>query len=242
MILGCGPAGQTAGSAEPPPVSSLDQAETVDSGRMEIRLLGEQAGSEEFELRRRHDTLTMTARGYAILKSKVEFRAEVVQSLDWSLQRASVEVKMFDDSCSYDLQVHRGLVQVQRHHDRDTEDLAAEPVEHARYYYGMQPASQQLLTCALASDHDVAITYYPGFTSVLGPRQPIQLTSAPGEQLTRVRIDNLIDVICDGDRFLVLHYPQHALTIARDGFQPLAAELSAADPTNDPWFGLLSCN
>ncbi|HZJ72748.1 MAG TPA: hypothetical protein VFF36_17560, partial [Planctomycetota bacterium] len=222
----------------------LDEPELVDSGRLEIRVAGQVIGSERFQVKRRHDTLTTTSSGESFIEREgaVKFRAELVHRLDWTVEHGRFEIDAGTHHCVKTLERRGGQVDGHQVIDGADLDLSSEPIEHARYFYGMQPASMQLAACALAGADAVSLTYYPGFTAELGPRQDATFASAPGKKLARVRVDDLIDVVCDGDRFLVLHYAQHALTIARDGYQALAAELSAGDPTGEPWYGRMSCD
>lgn len=241
-LAACGPAGKTA-DTDPAPAPLLDDPEVVDSGILEIRLAGSRIGTETFEVSRRRDTLTTVSSGESSIEGEgmVRFRATLVHALDWSVEHGRYEIEDASGKCVSHVERKGGLVHARRERDGQVQELAAEPFGHARYYLGMQPSSVQLVTCALATSRPVSLTYYPGFTANLEPRQEARFAALPGKTFSRVRVDELIDVICDGTKFLVLHYGKHALTIARDGYQPIAAELSAGDPTGEPWFGRLSC-
>jgi hypothetical protein len=246
-LAACGPTGKTTTTPESVPSPLLDAPEVIDSGTLEIRIAGQVIGTEKFELARQRDTLTTTAEGDSSIQNQgeVRFRAQLVQALDWTVEHARFDIDENPGSghtCAKTMERRGGYLQAHAERGGKTEDLAAEPIEHARHFYGMQPASMQLVTCALAGAGPVDLTYYPGFTAHLAARQEAHFASVPGKSLGRVRVDELIDVICDGRRFVVLHYAQHALTIARDGYQALAAELSAGDPTGEPWYGRMDCD
>jgi hypothetical protein len=235
------------GSAKPdviedmPPPEALEKPVTVDSGELEIRVAGGIVGTETFEVTRHVDRLTTVAEGQTNHEGVVRFKAEMVHALDWSAERYRTEVDTVNEKCVFSAQRKGREMHATRESNGKTEDLPVEPIDHARYFYGMQPSSMQLVACALAADEPRRLTYYPGFTAHLAAREPIQLASAPDRKLTRVRVDDRIDILCEGDKFILLHYPKHALTITRAGNAPIAAELSASDPTSEPWFGKLAC-
>src|SRR5262245_40158826 len=187
-VIACGPSTPAVVEDTPPP-AMLDEPEKIDSGTLEIRIAGAIIGNEDFEVTRHTDRLTTVATGETSYEGRVRFKAEMVHALDWSGERYRTEIESGLDRCVFSAQRKGRVMTATRESGGKTEELPEEPLEHARYFYGMQPSSMQLVVCALAGDEPSELTYYPGFTAHLEAREPIQLSAAPGRTLSRVRVD-----------------------------------------------------
>jgi hypothetical protein len=115
----------------------------------------------------------------------------------------------------------------------------AEPVGSGLYWIVMWPAVTQAAVCTVAGASDVGVRSFPGFTVSMGPRQPVD--TFDGRKLDKIRVDELVDVYCDGTKLAVVHYSKHALMIAREEYETYGVELAKNDPKNELWEGELKC-
>ena len=248
---GCGPAGGTGGRPSMPgeyvagDLPMPGPTETVDEGELILRSAGEEIGRERFAMTSDGRWLTVTMKADSTFPEPMTLDLMmVVDATSWRLERSQLAIERGGLECVARQRVKDGMVEL------ELEGLTVggrkvvdqEPREHAQHLLALRPTISQAAICARADDEPHALeAYAPWHVVRIAPRAASTVAAASGGTLDRVRVDEAIDVYCEGRKLAIVHYPAHAFVAARPAYDGAARALAAADPVDDRWAGELAC-
>lgn len=240
VIAPGGPAGP------PPPDTPMPpDGEIVDRGELILRSAGEDIGHEKFTIKR------AGAWHHVDLTAETSFPDPIaielgmwVEPASWRLERIDLQIERGGQACLFRNR-HRGdTVEVDvEYPDGVRQSLGREPREHAEHFVAIRPTITQTAICARADDQPRALeSFTPWYVVRTAPRTPSTVATADGKgRLDLVKVDELIDVYCDGPRLAIVHYPKHAFIAARAEYDDAAQKLTAPDPIDERWAAELGC-
>lgn len=220
------------------------EPETLDSGTFKTFLAGKEESRERFTVKRRDGEIVVESTGTSSYGT-VLWESVTRYDPSWQILGGRLEVLSSpynDRACTTELVERDGAFSVElRQPDGSSRRVAGpEPKERVQLSLGMEPITSQLSICWIAGEART-VGYFPGFTAKLSAATPRAFKSMPGEAFTAVVVDDLIDVVCRDGKLVLFHYNKHAFTAVRAGFEAIATEISADDPTDDPFHGRISC-
>jgi hypothetical protein len=228
----------------PGPILAPPAGVTIEEGELILRSAGTDIGHEQFVIDRVGDQLDIALTStttYPVMAIELAMR---VDEASWQIERFDLGIRGGKSDCVMRRRQLGDVVEIELElPDGHRRLLDREGREHAAYYVSLRPTLTQTAICAAADDQPRALESFPPWYVVhTAPREPTEHATADGaRRLDRVRVDELIDVYCDGAQLAIVHYAAHAFTAARTEYDPLAQRLSAMDPVDDPWAGSLAC-
>ena len=242
-LAACGHGNSSPGPTVPEAIAA--PAPTVDQGELLLRSAGEDIGHEVFTMKRDGELLRVDLTAQTTFPDPMYIEIAMwVDPASWRLDRHHLHLSRGGTFCTFHVR-NRGDVVEAKVEDNygDRRLIEEEAREHAEYFVSLRPAITETAICATADDQPRALeSFAPWYVVRTAPRKPSELPTADGaRKLDLVRVDDLIDVYCDGATLAIVHYPQHAFVAARAEYDTSAQALAAADPTDDRWAGELAC-
>lgn len=242
LAAGCG--GRPAREVVPDTIMAPPPGDVVDRGELVLRSGGEDIGHEKFTMERRGPWLhvELTASTTFPAPTDIELQMEV-DPATWELDRYDLRIERGGRACTGRWRNLGAEVEVAiEEADGTRRVLGREPREHARYNLGLRPTLTQSAVCAVADDQPRELeSFSPWFIVRTAPRQPSTIAATGGGVLDLVRVDDSIDVYCEGGKLAIVHYAEHAFVAARTEYDAAARALTAPDPVDDLWASELAC-
>ena len=228
------------------PLTAPAAAPIVDRGELIVRSAGAEIGRETFTLRRDGDRLVLDLVATATYPDRFEVHMAMrVDPATWRFDAYDAAIARDGASCVARARLVAGDVAVLEveYPDGVRTVLDREPREHATHYLVNRPALTNTALCAIADAREHAVdSFSPWYVVRTTARTSSDVPTADGKRkLDRVRVDELLDLYCDGPHLAIMHYPQHAFVAARSEYDAAARRLAASDPTDNRWAGTLAC-
>jgi hypothetical protein len=239
VVAACGSKGGATDSTVPAEmIGESVEATRVDHGKWTRYSKGSAIDSEDFAIRRHGDGYVLTSESETWKLSMqvgrkwnvTYFELEVDEKFRQYPRKCTAKLQRNGDQMEFSVAVGDGQSTV-----RDSHGFGPAGI----YWVNMKPMSTQFAICAVAGTAPVSLQNFPAFTVEVAPRQSVDV--GDGRKLDKIRVDDLVDIYCDGEKLAIVHYGKHALLGAREEYEAYALQLAASDPTDDVWPGSLEC-
>jgi hypothetical protein len=221
------------------------KAEPADRGELILRSGGKDIGHEKFEMTLDGKWLAVALTAQTTFPDPIAIElAMQVDPATWSMVGYELQIDRGGEKCVARMRAVDDAMELSiEYPDGVTKVVAREGREHAGWFIAIRPTITQTAICAISDDQPHAMdSFAPWYVVRAAPRVASAVPTADGTGvLDLVKVDELIDVYCEGDRLAIVHYPAHAFIAARAEYDAAAVKLTAPDPTTELWASELGC-
>jgi len=226
------------------PASWRDTGPRVDDGELILRSAGKEFGREKFAISQDGTWLDVAVTASSTFPAKLALDVTMrVDAATWSFASYDLAIDRDGKHCTVKVRADNSAVEAELEYNGKTRTLDRESRDHAGWWITQRPTLTQSAICAMADDKPHALdSFTPWYVVRTAPRAASTLATSDGaRKLDLVKVDELIDIYCDGKKLAIVHYTQHAFIAARAEYDAAAQKLTASDPTDNLWAGELSC-